>query len=204
MPFVPVPDTCQVELRYTWDSQQVENTLYFYNVSEWSTSQMTDLAGAVAAWWHTSVRPQQSEDVTLRELYLTDLRSVTAPTVTYATGLPDVGSAAAPSVSNNTSLAISFRTAGRGRSSRGRNYWVGLLANQVDASEVAPAHAASIQAAYEALIDAVSESDWNWVVVSRFHNGAPRTEGLRQPVQSVVVTDLVVDSQRRRLPGRGR
>jgi len=32
----------------------------------------------------------------------------------------------------------------------------------------------------------------------------PRAEGVTTPVQSVVITDTIVDSQRRRLPGRGR
>lgn len=204
MAFVPAVNVCEVELRYTWDGQNVENTLYFVAVTGFDETDMADLAGIVAGWWHDSVRPQQSEDVTLRELYLTDLNTNTSPTLTYTTGLPDAGSAAAPSLPNNNSFTISFRTGGRGRSSRGRNYWVGLLAGQVVASEVTEVHAASIKAAYDALFDALSESAWSWCIISRFHNLAPRTTALVQQVSTVVITDLTVDSQRRRLPGRGR
>jgi hypothetical protein len=32
----------------------------------------------------------------------------------------------------------------------------------------------------------------------------PRTEGIATPVTQVVITDHTIDSQRRRLPGRGR
>jgi hypothetical protein len=60
-------------------------------------------------------------------------------------------------------------------------------------------------AAYESLMDAATfTDDWSWIVYSRFENGDPRPEALIAPVDAVVFTDRTIDSQRRRLPGRGR
>jgi hypothetical protein len=41
------------------------------------------------------------------------------------------------------------------------------------------------------------------VVVSRYHLGAPRVTGIATPVITYLATDNNVDSQRRRLTGRG-
>jgi len=43
----------------------------------------------------------------------------------------------------------------------------------------------------------------DWVVVSRFHDNAPRTAGVVSFINAATVVDATVDSQRRRLPGRG-
>jgi len=104
----------------------------------------------------------------------------------------------------NCSLSISFRTAGRGRSSRGRNYFVGLVESQVNGDVVNGGNVDAYQTLYEELIGAGSVvTGWQWVVVSRFFNGAPRTAGLAQPVTAVVVVDSFIDSMRSRLLGRG-
>jgi hypothetical protein len=44
---------------------------------------------------------------------------------------------------------------------------------------------------------------WRWVVLSRYTAGAPRAAGVAFAVTRALFTDLTVDSQRRRLPGRG-
>jgi len=42
-----------------------------------------------------------------------------------------------------------------------------------------------------------------FVVVSKKSGGLPRAIGLSTPVQQSVIVDNILDSQRRRLPGRG-
>jgi hypothetical protein len=54
------------------------------------------------------------------------------------------------------------------------------------------------------LTNADITASWEMVVVSTVENKAPRASALVQPVTSVLYTDLTVDSQRRRLTGRGR
>jgi hypothetical protein len=59
-------------------------------------------------------------------------------------------------------------------------------------------------AAYNGLLALASNIQVVWCIVSRFSGGQPRTAGEVYPVIAALVTDNVADSQRRRLPGRGR
>ena len=86
---------------------------------------------------------------------------------------------------------------------RGRNYIVGLAEDVVSGNSVTPGFAAAVTAAYTALITATGAGPWLWVVVSRYSNGAPRSQGLAQAVNAALLTDTNIDSQRRRLSGRG-
>jgi hypothetical protein len=203
MPFIPAARTVQAELRFTWDSQNVENTLYFQYADEPTTGQMFTLAGALLEWWQDNIKPLVAAAVELREIHCTLLSSATAPAVTFPIGAGEVGGQTSPSLPNNVSLAVSFRTAGRGRSSRGRNYVLGLTEGQVTANQLDVATAANYSNAYGALIGLATENDCVWSVVSRFTNNNPRSQALVQPIVSVLVVDRTVDSQRRRLPGRG-
>lgn len=205
MPFVPVPDVCAVHVRYTAQLQQCENILYFAADGGWDSSQLVDIAGEVGAWWQTELRPLVSNTVQLREVYAEDLSSANGPTGASAPPAATFGQNSSPAMPANVSLAISFRTALRGRSFRGRNYVVGLTESQVADSTVVASVVSSLQAAYTSLLPSGGYFTRGlWSVVSRYSNGAPRAVGVSTFVTSVVVVDAVVDSQRRRLPGRGR
>jgi hypothetical protein len=72
-------------------------------------------------------------------------------------------------------------------------------------STVTTSHANDIVAAYNQLL---SPSPYVgtavWSVVSTQHNKAPRTNAVVLPITNALCVDTTVDSQRRRLPGRGR
>jgi hypothetical protein len=145
--------------------------------------------------------PLTTNQVSLVGVKATSLESDTAPAFERPTLIPgDLAQAAEP---NNVTLAIKFLTAGRGRSARGRNYIVGLHVDAVTNNEVSSAHAAQYVTAYDELRDTSVISVGTHVVVSRFLDGVERTEGIAQTVTGVTFTDFIVDSQRRRLPGRG-
>jgi hypothetical protein len=212
MPYVPVPSTVMAELRMTLDGQKIENTLYFLSASGPSLANMEVLGSDLEGWWTTNCAPLLPVDVLLRELVITDLTTNTGPQYTDAPegGIPGV--IGQPALPNNVSLAISFRTALRGRSFRGRNYIPALTENQVVNNTVSAAVAASWVSAYNELIAilATGAREYTWVVVSRFSGvdadkkPIPRTIGLKEPVVTALVVDATVDSMRRRLPGRGR
>lgn len=203
MAFIPALDILQVEMRYTWDGQKVENVLYVRGGSTWNTLQMSDTADMFYDWWLGNLQALQSDEVALTEIYVTDLTTASSPTFTRSGDPGDVGARMSPSLPNNVSLAIHFRTAGRGRSSRGRNYIVGMTEDQVVNSEMLDTEVGAYITAYEVLITAAFPNTGSWIVLSRFAGGAPRVAGLPQTILSVGATDLTVDSQRRRLPGRG-
>lgn len=210
MPFVPVANTVEFELRSILDSQKVENTLYFGRGFAPTAVQMLAMANLLAGWWATEVADYTSNDVELVEVYATDLTSASGPTASYIPPSTLTGGVAVPALSNNVSLCVSFRTANRGRSYRGRNYVVGLTTDAVVQNTVQTAYLDEIQQAYDLLPSLGTATGWTWYVVSRYSGvdpttgkPIPRVTGVRTPVTAAVIIDPTVDSQRRRLPGRG-
>lgn len=211
MPFVPVPSTVMVEMRMRLDAQEIENTLYFEKATAWTVAQYTALANAMIVWWNTAYGLVLSSDLSLVEVYITDLTTATSPVHAQAAPIPNpTGTVPTATLPNNVSLTVSFRTANRGRSYRGRNYVPGLPENAVTLNTVQPSTVAGIQNAYTGLFAVADGQSIEWVVVSRYSGidgdgkPIPRTIGLATPVTAAIVVDAIVDSQRRRLPKRGR
>jgi hypothetical protein len=205
MAYIPAPQTVMAELRFLWSTQKVENVLYFQASGGLTTALMTTLGNNLIGWWNTNFKPISSNILNLNEVFLTDLTTQTSPTVSVVTGLPSPGTDAAESMPFNVSLCFSFRTAGRGRTSRGRNYVPGLTEGKVNGNGILSSYFTPATAAYTTLIGAGTFTPGlQWCVVSRHFNGVPRTSALVQPITSVVLVDQIIDSQRRRLPGRGK
>jgi len=123
---------------------------------------------------------------------------------------PVAGSAAGFPLPNNDSYVITFNTAARGRSGRGRNYILGLTtSDQLTANTVTSGFRTGLLAYYTALKALASENGAEMVVVSRFSgvdadgDPIPRAEGVARAITSFSTADTTLDSQRRRLPGRG-
>jgi len=202
MTFQPVEATALVELVQSLDGQIIENTLYFRSPIDYDATALELLAGTVAGWWTDQMKPLLSSALSLTSVKATALHDVTGPQFIYTTGLPATGDQSAAAMPNNVSLCVSFRSALIGRSFRGRNYVPGIVESAVTLSSVSSGTASAIVAAYETLQDVLPVGT-NWVIVSRTTDHNPRETGVTVPVVSVLVVDLVVDSQRRRLPGRG-
>lgn len=204
MPFIPVENTIMVELRYLIAAQRVENTLYFRNESgPWAQAEAATFAQLIGSWWDTNIKPLLTNEISLTEVYVTDLSSATSWTVTVPLLPPVAGTINEEAMPLNVALCISFRTGNRGRSGRGRNYVVGLVGSQITSSTLNTTPLNAFVAAYNDLKSDVAAAGVTWVVVSRRSNNAPRVEGITQAIDAAVATDPYVDSQRRRLPGRG-
>jgi len=209
MAFVPVPDTVLVELRYDYLLQKVENTLWFTGDSAPDPTSMAALGGEIIDWWVGGLAPISNSGVQLREVVVTDMSSATGPQVTVTTSLPQYGEVTEEPLPSGNTLAVSFRTVNRGRSFRGRNYFVGLSRTQIDGNVVLVGFAGGLVTAYESLQAAATVAGYTWVIASRFSgvdgdgDPIPRAEGITTPVTTVLIADMRVDSQRRRLAGRG-
>jgi hypothetical protein len=190
----------------------VENTLYFENRGSFDLAAMLVLTNALEAWWQDNLAPITSDTVTLKELVVTDLTSATAPSLVTPALTGNSGTHSINSMPNNVSLCVSFRTSARWRSFRGRNYFAGLCEDQVDGNTVNSATVTALQDAYNLLVGSGTFSaNWTWSVVSRFSGMSgtpprptPRAAGVITPITSARVVDPIIDSMRRRLPGRGR
>jgi hypothetical protein len=198
-----------VELRYLYDNEPCENTLYFHKVGAWTVEELDSLGTAINAWWFTNIQPLISVHASLTEIFITDLTTPTSAAVGNSFGLPAPGDVAGEAMSNNVAPCISFRTANRGRSFRGRNYLLGISVDSVSGNEIIGGFITAMIAAYNALFALATSEGVEWVVVSRYSGvelvdgkkkPIPREEGISTPIVSVLFTDNTVDSQRGRLP----
>lgn len=193
----------QFNIRYSLHGERCENTLYFFRTTGWAPSTLLAHCSYLANWFTTGPRAQLVDDLVLREVYGVDLTSQNASAATQAIANDPGGPHVQEGMPNNVALCISFRTPNRGRSYRGRNYISGFHEGQVTGNVISSTVAEAIRAAYQILIDDGEAGSPQWCVVSRYSNKLPRAVGIYTLISAVVVTDVYVDSMRRRLPGRG-
>jgi len=204
MAFIPVTDTARVELVYSVFQQVCENVIYVENAAPWTDVTLDTLGEVVANWWGSEMAAYISDSVTLSLVRLTDMSEADSFQVEVTPSSGNVGTRTSAALPLNVTLAIKFGTGLAGRSNRGRAYVVGLTEDQVTGNEIIAARATELVEAWEALNTELHGTSifWNHVVVSFFTGGAPRSAGVKRNVVNYS-TDAFVDSQRRRLSGRG-
>lgn len=203
MAYQPVPDVAQIVIEGRMDNQLVLNDLYFAVSGGGITPiNLLTITDAVATWWQGVIMPNLSEDYTSVRAVGIDLTTQTGARVEVAAASAGgVGSEAAP---NNVAACVSFRTALRGRSFRGRNYVAGIPNADITLNTLGPSFISSLVDGYTQLVGAgLFEAGWEWVVVSRQTLGDPRPEGIPSPVATVAMTTNTVRSMRSREVGHG-
>jgi hypothetical protein len=203
MAFIPILNGAQCEIRYTWNGEQVENVIGLAIPTDYDVASFATLAGQIVSAWETYASTVSSNECALRELYFTDLQSSFGSTYSHSIPVPLPGDLSVDSVPNNCSCAISFRTRFRGRSYRGRNYPPGMPETLTDGSRVAQAWRDAWTSFYATVYGAALANGTPMGVISRRENGLPKTIGGITPITTILFVDDVIDSQRRRLPGRG-
>lgn len=206
MTFIPVENTAHVLIQGSCDGQQVNNDLYFRHTSgPIAATDLSALALAIGTWWAGGVLPLLNESYLFGVVRARDLTTANGFVAEsqFALTPGGVSGEAAP---NNCTMSVSFRAAFAGRNFRGRNYIPCLTNSQVTGNVIDSGFINDIRTQYEELITGggTTPAGWIWVVVSRFLNGLPRAAGVFNEIFSVIVVDNIVDSQRRRLPGRGK
>lgn len=200
MVFIPANNVLMVEMRGSQFAQEIENTLYFQHTGAITASAVDALFDFIELTMIPAFKDDQATTFSWDELYGTDLTTATSPTYSRSFVPPIAGTGSGAAMPNSVATVTSFRTAGRGRSSRGRNFFPGLTENYVTGNEVALAVINDIVAAYELLMGGGTfPSAWVWVVLSRFLDGSPRAAGLAQAIVDVLSTSLTVETQRGRL-----
>lgn len=203
MPYVPVPNVCQADLFQLWDGQQVENVLHFQPAATLTPLMYTELATFLGSWWNSSMKAWMPTTIQLSSIKITDMTTQFSPVVNYSGGMPIVGTNVSPSLPNNCACVVTKRTLLRGRSFRGRIYVPGMIEGQVTNSQVSPGYISNFLVAYGVIrAFATTSTTWEMVVVSRKQGGVPLVVGEAHAVTSFTC-EGVIDSQRRRLPGRG-
>lgn len=203
--FVPAEDVIQVQMVFSLFGQTVENVLNFKHGNAALIETATALCTALVDWWDTYIKPYVPADVSLQKLIATDASSATGYQITYTTGLPLVGTAnGAVSAPSNVTLAVKFATGSRGRWYHGRAYHVGLVASEITGNILSSNRVATLKTGYEALMGLIVDAlPAPLVVVSKYLAGMPRVNAVVTDVLSIAI-DQYIDSQKRRLTGRGR
>lgn len=205
MAFVAAPNIVEVQFRCTFQGSLTMNRIHVNVLHTPTSSDLATLVSELAGWWIDNVAPLVNVSLELREVYAKSLASQPGPEATFSEGLPVTGSLSGEALPANCSLAVSLRSNVTGRSSRGRWFWQGFEEGQSNGSLISSGILTSIDQALTNLRSDIIDLGFIWVIVSYRHDNAPRVGGpVYFNVLDITIIDNVVDSQRRRLPGRGR
>lgn len=204
MPFIPAPNIVMVEIRALFDNQQVENRLMFNAQTTPTPAIVQEITEMVSSWAIDSYFDWLPSAITLREVVGTDLSNQNGVQHTEVPPAPVGGALVGEPMPNETTLCVSLRSGFRGRSARGRAYALGLTVEGVTGNIVATVISDGLVGVFQTLIDTAAAAGRPMAIVSYFTNNAPRVGGpVYFLVETAVVTDNIVDSQRRRKPGVG-
>lgn len=201
--FVPFENCLKVEQVFLWDSQYVENVFHVEKDSPWTTTDMQNQAIEFINAWDTLWQANMASTLQLVNIKCTDLTTEFSPGIEYSTGLPLTGSSGAAALPNVVTVAVKWITALRGRSYRGRTFHIGLLESHVLDNQITTAALTLLQAYYLQIWGGVPIAGADLVVASRIQGGVERETGVMTPIIGFQI-DRGIDTQRRRLPGRGR
>lgn len=204
MEFVPIPSTVKVELLFSWDGQRCENVFHVRTPNTINELELDEIQGLFYLWYSTYLYGKQSNAVSSLGMVLSDASDQFGVKKEYAPGIVyQGGHSATPSLPNNVTVSMKWNTGLRGRSYRGRTYHIGLCESMVTGNNLAGAEPAAFIGVYAQLISTLDGAGKELVVASKFQGNAPRVTGVATTILTCT-TDGVIDSQRRRLPGRGR
>lgn len=203
MAFIPIPNVSMHTVNYTWLGQQVQNVFHVLHGDVPTVGGIGAVNDVIVNWWTTELEPHVSSQVEARSVIGTSQHVANGPQVTTAFPSGSVGQELSPSMPSGTTVAVSWRTGFSGRSFRGRTYHVGLVESQVTDNAITAATHTLLIADYAQLVTDLATTDTPLVIASRYTNNAPRVTGVATVVLSVLI-DTFIDSQRRRLAGRGR
>jgi len=202
MPELPVPQAALLQIEGRMDGQMTLNDLTFVNSGAVTIANLSALVVAIGTWVSGSLAPQLSEDWSSLRVIGTDLSDPVGPRIENSVVV--TGGVASESAPNNVAACVSFRTAQRGRSGRGRNYVPGIPNVNITLNTIDSTYITNLLTIYAALIGAGTFSaGWQWCVVSRFLNGAQRTPPITIPIVDVTMVGTSVRSMRSREVGHG-
>jgi hypothetical protein len=204
MPFQSAPNMAIVEIIGELAGEVVEITTHAKKDLGYSQAGLDELSEAVDSWVHIYLLPLLSVGYTYRRTHvrgLTDAIDLESENTTHA---GESGALSGTVQANNVALAVKRGTGQTGRGARGRVYIPGIAGSNLEADNiVSEAFATAIKEALDSLTTAIASVNWVEVVLHRVASGAPLPVAVGFTVLEYVVVNRVVDSMRRRLPGRG-
>jgi len=203
-PYIPAANTARVDLVYTQFGQTMMNVLYWQFSAQPGLGELTDLLNNIKDAWLTHIDVNTSNTASVTLLRATDLTVEDGVGVEIDPAASMIGARTSEAEPGNVTAAVKFSTGRTGRSFRGRLYHIGLTTDQVVGNGLTGTVPAEIKSGWENFFTAIAglSPNPNHVIVSLCHNKAWRTVAEVTQVLSYSV-DPNIDSQRRRLTGRG-
>jgi hypothetical protein len=202
MPFQPVEQVAQITCQGVVDSQITINDIYFQNSAAVTPINLGTLVADMSDWFTASLAPLLSDDWSTVRVRGVDLTTITGPVAETSNSTP--GGSAGEAAPNNVAACVSFRTAQRGRSARGRNFVPGIPNSLITLNTLDNGFISDLLIAYNALVGpGTFSAGWQMVIVSRVTENSVRPTGLAIPVTSVIMVGNSVRSMRSREIGHG-
>ncbi len=203
MVFQAVPETAQVDIVFQQNGVIMQNSFYGRHPGGYSLANLQALADDI----DTAVPVLWLPRMSLACTYLrTDVRGLADEYDLIAT--QDAGSAvgddAVEPLPNNVAFSIKKTSGFTGRGARGRTYWCSIPRDKhggTDENTLDGTYAAALVTAVGGIRTNIdSTGSWNPVLVSRFLNKVKRAQGETFPWTGEMFVNLVLDTQRGRLP----
>lgn len=197
-------NVANVQVRGTLAGQLIETGLYYLFDAAIDNSALAALAASVSSSVVSHWLDELPTDFTLRNVYAYDMTAGSTLQVTDTFGTGDTGHVSGGAAPNNASIAIARKTGKRGRSTQGRIFWPALAISMlVDPLHVTTTDVTAIVAALTATDTDATALGWSPVTLSFQHAGVKTTAAVVTLLNEWLAVDNAVDSQRRRLAGRG-
>lgn len=133
-PQPPVLLTLKFGLNGTWAGQPWANIFHAkYSGGPPTAADLTTLATGMATAYHTRFMPNMNGNVTLDHTKVTDLSTLSSPSVDQATGFSG-GGGLGPTVTNNTALGLAWHGHLRYRGGHAKTFLPGMLRNNLQDS----------------------------------------------------------------------
>lgn len=203
MAFQVVPNTVQVDVVFLLFGQRVENVYHCTFPTGVDAATLTDTRDVFIEWLNGAWLTSMPDDLQLIEIDVQNLSIEAGSKIAWTPTTPTFGSGGSNSEPGNVSFCVSARTAAAGRSFRGRKYVTGVPTAQRAGNQANAGWVGTLITALNALRDLVIAINGFLSVVSRFENGTLRTSAIATEIVSFTAADFNLDSQRRRLTGRG-
>lgn len=198
--FIPFINTAEIVMQF--DQQGVPGlvTLGVKKGAALSPTDLDNIGDLACAWITGQIGNYQHNSITWNQVKVTDLTTQFAPVSIRTTGLPATGGVATGGVVGaQCAMVVSFQTANRGRSYRGRMYIPSLPASALQtASTWSTTAAGNVQSGITSLLSTLTLAGYQPCILSRQENLVRRLIGVATPITTFTV-HLVMGTQRRRI-----
>lgn len=191
------PTVCRVAIVMQRDTRQVINTFHVEKLAGWSLSDLVALAAAVHTWWSTYYKPMTTAMYGLVQIQCRVYNPVAPLAYDLNISPTEVGTRPGQAEAGNVTLSMSERTGLAGRKYRGRMYLAGVSETDTNTNDFVASTLVTLAA--NALANLITGGLPAGNILTIFHRGTNTTTDV-----IAYVIENIIDSQRRRLPGRGR